>query len=339
MKKLYQEEKWKRRSKKRSEAVLESLHKKKRGTKRKEKVTYEYGKAKRHKNEVTIAAPGSFSLIDNSEEMLRFFHDVNIYVEKERDIFFEMAAIENMTTDAILYMLSRFEYYKQHHRNYKISGNVPKNDECRNIFISSGFYKYVRASGTRGQSDANILTVQSASQVEPQIAKEVTHFARDRLGKRDMQISKSMYSTMIECMANTKNHAYEMVGGKWWLMAAYRENFKTVHFTFLDNGLTIPTTIKKNLKEYLANIAGTLLPVVQTQDHRLIESALKGEFRTKTGVSYRGKGLPKIYEYSNNKNIENLVVISRKGYINLGTGSTQDLNEKFLGTLLSWDFI
>ena len=339
MKKLYQEEKWKRHSKRRSEAVLESLHKKKRGKRRKEKVNYTYGKAKRRKNEVAIDVPSNFSLIDNSEEMLSFFHDVGIYVEKDRDIFFNMATIEKMTTDAILYMLSQFQYYKQRHKKYKISGNVPKNDECRNIFVGSGFYKYVRASGTRGQSDANILTVRSASQVEPGIAKEVTHFAKDRLGKRDMQISKSMYSTMIECMANTKNHAYERVGGKWWLMAAYREQSKTVHFTFLDNGLTIPATIKKNLKEYLANIAGTLLPVVQTQDHRLIESALRGDFRTKTGVSYRGKGLPKIYEYSRNRNIENLVVISRNGYISPAIGMTQDMNEKFFGTLLSWDFV
>jgi hypothetical protein len=122
-------------------------------------------------------------------------------------------------------------------------------------------------------------------------------------------------------------------------MAAHREHLKPLHFTFLDNGLTIPATIRRNLGEYLADIAGVLLPVVQTQDHRLIESALKGDFRTKTGVVYRGKGLPKIYEYSNNRNIENLVVISRNGYVGVANGIVKDLNEKFYGTLLSWDFV
>jgi len=339
MKKLYQEEKWKRYSKKRSEAVLKSLYKKETTKHRKQKVEYIYGKSRRRKNEVTIEVPSNFSLINRAEEMLRFFHDIRTYVQKGRDIFFDMTAIGDMTTDAILYMLSQFQYYKQHYTNYKISGNTPTNNECRNIFVGSGFYKYVRASGTRLQGDSNILTVQSRSQVEPEIAKEITHFAKDRLDKMDMKTSKSIYSTMIECMANTKNHAYERGGGKWWLMAAYREHLKTVHFTFLDNGLTIPATIRKNLGEYLANIAGTLLPVVQTQDYKLIESALKGDFRTKTGVSYRGKGLPKIYEYSKNRNIENLVIISRNGYVDVANGAIRDLGEKFFGTLLSWDFV
>lgn len=54
---------------------------------------------------------------------------------------------------------------------------------------------------------------------------------------------------------------------------------------------------------------------------------------------YRGKGLPKIYEYSKNRNIENLVVISRNGYVDVANGIVKDLNEKFYGTLLSWDFV
>lgn len=258
MKKVYQEEKWKRYSKKRSEAVLESLYKKKRSKHGKKRVEYLYGKTKRRQNEVTIQVPSSFSLINDPEEMLKFFHDVRSYVQKGRDIFFDMSSIEDMTTDAILYMLSQFQYYKQQYTNYKISGNTPTNNECRNIFVGSGFYKYVRAPGIKTPSDSNILTVRSRSQVEPEIAKEATHFARGRLQKMDMTTSKSIYSTMIESMANTKNHAYERGGGKWWLMAAHREHLKTLHFTFLDNGLTIPATIRRNLGEYLADIAGVL---------------------------------------------------------------------------------
>ena len=331
----------KRFSKKRSEAVLKLRDRKTRGRPQvKKKVTLTYGKVRMRKNEVALVVPSNFSLIGNPEEMLSFFHDVNIYVEKGEHIFFDMAAIDKMTTDAILYMLSQFEYYKHRYKNYVISGNVPAIEECRDIFISSGFYKYVRASNAGLQSNANVLTVRSGSQVEPEVARDVTYFARDRLANRDTQISKSMYSTMIECMANTKNHAYKSLGGKWWLMAAYREQAKAVHFTFLDNGITIPVTIKKNFKEYVANIAGTILPVVQTtQDCKLIESALKGEFRTTTGMSYRGKGLPKIYQYSRNKNIENLAVVSRNGYIDLASATTYDLNKKFFGTLLSWDFV
>ena len=200
MKKLYQDKKWKAYSKKRSEAVLRSCSGKRRKRKPiKKKVAFTYGKAHKQKDLVTIDVPSNFSLIENPEEMLSFFHDVRLHLKNGRRIFFNMSAISTMTTDAILYMLSRFDYYRQHLPHHSISGNTPTNDECRYIFINSGFYKYVHASGiAKSQRTHDVLTVQSGSQVDPEIAKDVTHFARERLGDRDTQISKSMYSTLIE---------------------------------------------------------------------------------------------------------------------------------------------
>ncbi|MEI6153476.1 MAG: hypothetical protein WCQ90_05260, partial [Deltaproteobacteria bacterium] len=335
MKKLYQEEKWKSHSSKRSETVLKSRSRTRRGRgPAKKSAIYTYPKVWKHKNSVRIIAPTNFSLVENPEEMLNFFHDVRLYLQRGDKIFFDMAGIGKMTTDAILYMLSRFENYKQQLARCDISGNVPDNEESRNIFIQSGFYSYVRTTSRSLKSNSDILTVQSGTRVEPSIAQQVARFARARIGSTDRQISKSIYSTMIECMANTRNHAYKD-SGKWWLMAAFREQSKAVHFTFLDNGLTIPTTVKKSMKEYVTHLAGTMLPVRTNQDCGLIESALKGEFRTKTGMLFRGKGLPKIYEYSTNEDIKNLVVISHNGYVDVGSGNSHDLSKQFYGTLLS----
>ena len=137
-------------------------------------------------------------------------------------------------------------------------------------------------------------------------------------------------------MANTKNHAYNITrkDQKWWLISCYDEDSKKVNFTFMDNGDGIPFTLRKNIIERFFD------PLIKKQnDGKLILSALKGEFRTRTKKHYRGTGLPKIFSYSKEKQIENLIIISNKGYVDCDSEQSKELSRKFFGTLLSWDFV
>jgi hypothetical protein len=141
-------------------------------------------------------------------------------------------------------------------------------------------------------------------------------------------------------MANTHDHAYSerSLLPRWYLMAVNDKDKKFVQFVFLDGGKGIPNTIKKKYLEILRRKLGAATHLKTIEDSALILSALKGEFRTRTEKSYRGKGLPKIIGCAENKEITDLVIISNFGVINTATGIVRDTRRKLFGTLFSWRY-
>lgn len=291
-------------------------------------------KATRRKGKYEITVPNNFSVINNPKQMLEFFEDINYHARKRRNIFLEMSKIQDMTSDAILYMLSLFDYHKSVHRFSNISGNYPQNISCRNLLVEGGFLDYVEPKYQIKRISPDILSVKSNSTVQGDIASKVIRFSLSKLDQQRDSKSRGIYATLIECMANTIHHAYRENNPytKWWLMALYGDN--KVNFTFYDSGMGIPKTLKKNFSE---KFFGSMFN--QKNDYELIISALKGEFRTRTGDKWRGRGLPKINSFYNQGYINKLTLVSNYGYVNFGENRFYNMSEKFRGTLFSWDFV
>ncbi|MBN1907108.1 MAG: hypothetical protein JW927_18660 [Deltaproteobacteria bacterium] len=344
MKKIFQSEKWKKYSELRTRSELKRRRKKKIFFKKyyssehfsfkPKEISYTEQTKKRIKK--TIKAPTDFSIVNNTDEMLPFFKEYFVGIKEGKRIFFDMTSITSMTEDAILYMLSRFHYSKMKYGHNFVSGNVPNNIDCRRLLQESGFYKHVFYNGNMSPPSGKIFAIETKHLVHGETAKEVMDFARNRLKSKN--ITKASYPIMIECMANTLNHAFTTKASgstlsKWWLIAMHSEETKTIHFTFLDNGLGIPNTIRKRLSEILVGI------FIELDDSALIVSALKGEFRTQTNFKWRGKGLPNILKYVRNNEIKNLKIISNHGYVLCNGEEIKSikLENRFYGTLLSWD--
>jgi len=293
-------------------------------------------KLEKKKRRVEIPVPSDFSIRDNVTQMLDFFDEVHAHVKKDRAIHFEMSGIKHLTADAILYMLSVFNYYGETLGFGKFSGTYPSDSASRELLVESGFLEYVQPEYRIKPSKPNILSIKSGTQVEGPIAKRVVDFSLTRLGKMPNGSAKSIYSTLIECMANTRQHAYgaQRISPKWWLVAFHNESAAKVSFTFLDNGRGIPSTIKRNFKERFLD------PLFRDKlDADLILSSLRGDFRTRTKLGWRGRGLPKIFEYAKNKQIDDLIVVSNQGFVAANGQKAETLERKFHGTLLSWNFV
>lgn len=287
---------------------------------------------------VEIPAPKLFSLVENIEEMLEFFDEIYFNIVKKRKrIFLDFEKVEKLTPDALLYLLSIMEYYINVHKCELIGGNYPKKQEILDLFIESGFTKYVETRSKRSKTGNDILSIESNELVQGAIAKKVVDFAKEKLGTKAERHSKSLYATLIECMANAKNHAYtnshSSLASRWWLMAMHDVNENKIRFVFLDNGAGIPNTIRKKFKEKVSTFVGV------NADPQLILSSLDGGFRTRTEKGWRGKGLPKIYEFLKLQRIDNLSVISSKGYVLAKNRDILQFNRKFHGTLLAWDIV
>jgi len=275
-----------------------------------------------------FTAPECFSLVENAEETLLFFNDVFDRLRHEYSVNLNLENVRKITPDAILYMLSLLEMFKTK-RGICISGNAPKDKLCGHIFTESGFYNYVKSDYTPRKDQTYILEVRSADKVVGKLAHEVVLFVHEKIkDKIPVLVRRKVYTTILECMGNTREHAYtghEEYHTKWWLMALFDEQSCSVTFAILDNGQGIPKTVRKKIFERL-----------WPSDNKLIQSALKGDFRTRTNEQWRGKGLPKIQKTLDEGIIRNLVVLSNHGYVNYGTDLFGDLEQKFYGTLVSW---
>lgn len=351
MKKLYQSERWKEYSLRASQKQLRRDQRKK--LKRKKRIRQKarkendfgvrpaaYLTKKRH-GRIEIPAPSNFSLITNTDETIAFFTEIDDCINHHRNIFFDLSGVKEITSDAILYLLSRIDYKRTHFHGFQLSGNEPTDECCKQIFQTSGFYNYVYAvHPSLKKADPNVFSIKSDRLADGSKAKEVCEFTRKCLGLSD---TKDIYVNIIECMGNTKNHAYKLtdIYKKWWLMASYHPELNKLRYTFVDNGDGIPATIRKKWHERVQQLTSVLLgdSVGRLKDSILIESALKGEFRrTQTGLPHRGKGLPKMYKTAKNKKLDNLIIISKRGYVNCSTDTMEELRGRFHGTLLSWEF-
>ncbi len=346
MKKVYLEDKWKKHSKNISKRELLKKQKRLRGYRKRHEVPSHYkGRSiLKRGGKAILTAPENFSLLNNVEETLEFFDVVTKYITENKNIYLDIANVKNITTDSILYMLSNIEYCRTLHRRANISGNAPSDAKCNEIFLSSGFYKFVYAKdpGIIRSVNKNIYSIESGHHTLVDKAEGVIYFTNKRLGRELASNSTVTYPILIECMTNTHNHAYNETFGlynKWWLMASYDADLSRVHFVFLDNGLGIPKTIRKNFKERVIELFGNLVLKNAVDDVGLICSALRGEFRTRTGDSYRGKGLQKIYDSMRANSINDPTIISRRGYVNCSSLSGTELNKTFHGTLYSWFYV
>ncbi|MGD1007104.1 MAG: hypothetical protein ABR980_07745 [Ignavibacteriaceae bacterium] len=287
-----------------------------------------------------IVAPKNFSFTDLKyiESTLRFFEKLDFGVLNNGNIFLNMENITYITEDAILYLLSRLYYYRFRFPSYRVSGNFPTDQICEKLLLDSNFTKYVQTAKKHNINEKEIFPIRDGIDANGEIIGEVLTFIESKISLPE-DSSFDIYGPMLECLTNSKNHAYQnpnLIQNKWWLIAIPDKNLQNVHYTCLDNGRGIPTTIHKNFTEKIKLLSSS-------RDHDLIISALKGEFRTRTGKEERGKGLPSVFESTSNMHINNLTIISNFAYVKISRNkeilAKVQINKKFRGTLLSWDFI
>lgn len=289
-----------------------------------------------------VVAPTNYSLIDNADEMLEMFIHLNGALARGSRIRLDMSKIERLTMDAILYTLSRLQYYENLNDGIQVQGSFPADRVCRDLLLDSGFLKYF-ASSISKKPDVNTLSIEDGEIVDNQIAYSVVKFAELHLGDLGHEARNSLYRILIECMKNTRQHAYEpkTFAPKWYMIARHDPVTHLLSFAFLDSGLGIATTAKKRYKEKVHEIiAGLALGQINgPEDTPIIESALRGEFRSSTGEPHRGNGLPQLDLIDREKVIQNLVIVSNKGYVGYDHYARKVLDDPFHGTLICWDFV
>ena len=130
-------------------------------------------------------------------------------------------------------------------------------------------------------------------------------------------------------MRNSHDHAFKNEESVIWHFAiSHDDEKKEVKFSFVDNGKGIIKTFTEGFLSKFLNLF--------TDNRDLLETAFKDGINSRTGLSWRGKGLPTIYENYQDKYFRNLVVITNDVYLDFDRKIQKKLSVPFSGTYYFW---
>ena len=297
-----------------------------------------------------FTVPDIFSIVSNPDTTITFLNKVIRSVEGVRNLqrqhrnnyirtfLIDMSNTKYISSDALMFLLTII----QNTRGKKILpidwiGNFPKEPDVREFLKRSGYLNYMKTSAE------NIIQVDDNIQIKSgtgynyiendqnkDIRQEIIDFSCQKLNKDKKDINYLM-TMLTEMITNIIDHAYQKQGlfkHQWYIFVD--NNIDKITYTFMDNGLGIPTTIRKSIIEKIIETINA------EAEYKYIETALSGVHkRSETGKRERGNGLPSIYEQYLNKKIENFVIISNKAYYS--ENKKYDLKEGLNGTVFYWE--
>ena len=322
MKKIYKSKKFIHFNIKRSEKAMKRLSELKN---KKHSYTVIKGRARKRKPN-KAKAPEKFSVVHNYEATISFLSNIYHSIEMHKDIYVNLEDVTEITPDAILYLLVLIQESKN--RNVVFKGNAPKDKKANSIFISSGFFDFVNSNLDRFQlpQDSSILRIKTGKNVDGDEAANIQNFLKEHVHNIDKVKLMAIYGILVECMSNTNEYAGKTMGSKhWWTMALHNKETGKVLFAFVDNGVGIPSTVRKKWFD-------------NSSDAKLLEKAAMGTYQMSgSHEKTRNKGLPQIRKYNEDGSIQNLVIVSNKGYYSVEHG-IKDLEKLFAGTMIAWEF-
>ncbi len=293
------------------------------------------------KKHIKLSVPELFSLTYNQDEVCSFFsHVLKIVSQPNRDIdvFFDMSNIREISVDAVMYLLAIISNVK-HASLYQVmfQGNVPRDTKCKKALDQVGFFNFVYKHGEKilQPKKEGAYIIKTGKEVTTSIAKELcTYVNRNTI--YDRLQTKSLYSVIGELMTNSVQHAYEDneadLVNQWYICV--EESHDKIRFVFLDTGTGIPATVVKKWPEKITE-------AFFGNDDIILKSAFLGDFRTRTKMGNRGRGLPSIYHNCRNGIIEEAIILSGYGVCDISDKADNNIQcrklpAKFAGTLFTW---
>jgi len=327
MKKLYKSNKFCHFNKKRALKAEKKRRKPKKSGKKQNEEKPQKSRNPNHHHPNEIFAPEVFSIINNRDEFMNFYRHFDNKVWHNKPVYIDLSRVNSITPDALLCVIASMANYHVSCKQVLIQGNSPTDSHCKQVFLESGFYKYVSSSFLHTDTE-NVLSIRDGTMVDSVEATAVIKFIRNKLNITKKLTTRAVFTTIMEAMNNVREHAYGSRKNQgWWLMALPEKDAEIIHFSLADNGKGIPETIRKKFMEQILS-----------KDAELIRAAVL-ENRSETKLYYRGNGLPKLKTLIDKKMIKNLHIISKKGYYYMDEDKVFQLPFEYHGTIIFWDFI
>lgn len=287
-----------------------------------------------NKEYIRMTAPKNFNLVDNTNEVLKYFEDSQNLLRAENNVNLDISEVDILTPPTIALMIANINsddfIFKSH-----ISGNAPIKHELNKLFTESGFYDHVKTKGAFKHGKNTLLHKEVHTKVVPEIAKEATQVGTRHVFNNENPLD-IIYDTLVECMQNTNNHASLRHKGTcyWWLYVYSDPKKQMTSYTFLDLGVGIFNSIV--IRNYIKKVF-SLIPF--NGNVYLVDDLLSGKIGSRLSIDreIRGKGIPQIASDSKSNFFKNFYIIANDVKIDLKSGNKEALKFNLNGTMLYWE--
>lgn len=284
---------------------------------------------------ISVVAPKDFSLIKNTDAVLKYFADAAKKINQGENIELDMGDIERLSPETIALLVASIND-RDFCKSSTVMGNAPRDETLKKILTESGFYDHVISRGSFKAGDGNLMHKEVHHRVEGEIAKKALIFGLRHVFGRSRNFFDPLYNILIECMSNTNNHADLFTQGKcrWWLFVYCDPDQKITSYTFVDLGVGIfgSTAVKSRLQSLLKTVG--LYPNVN-----LVDDLLAGKIKSRAARDneIRGKGIPQIAKAAKSENFRSFYIIANDVIIDLKTEQRRQLKYALNGTMLHWE--
>jgi hypothetical protein len=324
-KKLYSSARWKAYLKARQKAQ-------ERNAKRRTKFRHKIGELRKitpavQRKFFPLVVPKRFSVVQHPEEAIAFLSNLNLYAQKH-NLTLDLSRVTTLTSDAIAVLVATLNSLRETY----VRGNLPDDPDAQRILVGSGFFNHLHSMQPLPSTSQGQISRKRSQKVQPDLARDLIHFGTKSLSGAEQKCNAA-YRVLIESMLNTHNHAAKYMGKRetWWATVYADAIKKRVCFTFVDTGVGIFKSVR------LGKLRGLYRRLRVISDADILREILQGEVESSTGLSYRGKGLPAIYQLSQLGKIKSLVIVANDVYANISKEEYKLIPVAFRGTLLYWE--
>lgn len=278
---------------------------------------------------VNKVAPSKFNLQqDNCVEVIKFINELKLLGKKGKNININMEGVTEIGNGAISMLLSVIN--ELGNNAISIKGTKPKDVAAKSVLEKSGFFKYIRTviSDENSNSKSTILRTGDNKTPSTELAEEVRK-AMDTIWGVNARCPR-LYGGIFEMFRNSCDHAFKNAEPvTWHLGLTHLDDENKVKFSFVDNGVGILHTFKTSIIQSVINYF--------KDNSDLLMTAFKDGIESRTGLSWRGKGLPAIHEMFTDNIIAKLIVISNDVYIDFEQDIQINLPVSYSGTYYYWE--
>lgn len=271
----------------------------------------------------TMTAPPIFNLkFENAIKVISFINDLKNKGSKGMNVNLDMSKVIDFGEGAISMLISVIN--ENQTKGVMLKGTKPDDVYANSKLEQSGFFRYLVTSISKENQKTKNTILKTGDKHTPntEIANEVRKSMETIWGVNAR--CQELYGGIMEMVRNSCDHAFDIAQPTWHLGLSHFDSENKVKFVFVDNGRGIISTFKNTILKDVLHLF---------KNHAdLINTAFRDGIESRTGLSWRGKGLPTIFEMYSENLISRLIVITNDVYIDFNNNKLVNLPIKYRGT-------
>lgn len=249
--------------------------------------------------------------------------------------------VESLSSDAALILLSEIQRCRRFlNRKQQLTGTYPLNANVSKLLYDLGFYKALdirKPKTLKDPPDKFFVQIASHNQTQAEVSYRLLETFRkiDALSQAEQRM---LQVAIVECMDNAKEHAYPKGSNQpyllreWWLCGYADPETQTAQFSFFDQGVGIPETVRRKQKMSMGEF------FTNWSDASWINVAVKKKV-SRHASDRRGHGLEKLMHILDRHGTSGVLrVAGGAGMVEFTPGKSNPLTvaNPLDGTLISW---